>query len=87
MLGKGQYAKLQRQCEHDAIYTLMLRHLVGLNAWNKFKEIEKRSESFTKIIQGPKEAFTDSFQRMTSAVSRILSDSDIREILIKSLAF
>lgn len=47
----------------------------------------KKSESFTKIIQGLKEDFTDFLQRLASAVNRIAPDSEVRQILIESLAF
>ena len=61
--------------------------LATLNAWDKVEESGKRTESFTKNIQGPKEAFTDFLQRLTSGVNRIVSDSEVRQILIKSLTF
>ena len=38
--------------------------LAALNAWNKVEELEKRTESFTKIIQGPKEDFTGFFRKI-----------------------
>lgn len=48
---------------------------------------QKRSEVFAKIIQGQKEAFTDFSQRLTSAVYRIESDSEVRQILMNYLIF
>lgn len=50
----------------------MLCHLATLNAWDKVEESGKKSESFTKIIQGPKEAYTDILQRLTSDINRIV---------------
>ena len=47
---------------------------------DKAEESEKRSEPFTKIIQGPKEAFTDFLQRLTSVVNRMVSDPEVRLI-------
>jgi hypothetical protein len=39
-------------------------------------------------MQGPKSAFTIFFlQRLTSAVNKIVSDSEVRQILMRSLAF
>lgn len=86
MLGEGQYAELQRPLEFDD-HTLALRHLAALNARDKVEESGKRSESLTKIIQSPKEAFNYTLQRLTSAVNRIVSDSEVRKILIEFLAF
>ena len=62
-------------------------HLAALNAWDKFEESEKKFESFTNIRQGPKGAFTDSLQRVTLVVNKIVSDSEVGKILIESLAF
>ena len=57
-------------------------HLAALNAWDKFEESEKKFESFTNIRQGPKGAFTDSLQRVTLVVNKIVSDSEVGKILI-----
>lgn len=62
-------------------------HLVDLNTWDKVEESQKRSESFTKNIQSPIEAFTNFLQRLTSAINRIVSDSKVRQLLIESLPF
>lgn len=52
------------------------------------EEPGKRAVSFTEIMQGPKSAFTIFFlQRLTSAVNKIVSDSEVRQILITFLAF
>ena len=64
-----------------------LCHAVVLNAWNRIGEIGKKIESFTKVIQGPKEAFMDFLQRLTSAVNRMIPNSEARQIIIESLAF
>lgn len=77
---------MQRQLEFDD-HTLALHHLAALNARDKVEESGKRFESFTKIIQGPKEAFNYFLQRLTSVVNRIISDSEVRKILIEFLAF
>lgn len=68
----------------NLIISLWLCHL---EVWNKFEESGKKSESFTKIIHGPKETFTNFIHRVISAVNRIVSDSEVRKILIESLAF
>lgn len=58
-----------------------------MNAWVRVVESRKRIESFTKSIQGLKEAFTDILYRLTSAVNKMISDPDARQILIGSLTF
>ena len=47
----------------------------------------KKIESFTKVIQGPKEAFMDFLQRLTSAVNRMIPNSEVRQIVTESVAF
>jgi hypothetical protein len=42
----------------NLISHLVLCCLAAFNAWGKVDKSEKRSESFTKIIQLPKESFT-----------------------------
>ena len=65
---------------------MLLCCLAALNAWDKV-EVSEETESFSNMIQGPKEAFTDLLQRLTSTVNRIVSDSEVRQILITFLAF
>lgn len=68
--------------------TLVLCHTSAFNAWNSDEESEGRTESFIKITQGTKEAFTDFFlQRLMSTVNKMVSDPEIRQILIEPLVF
>ena len=53
LLCDGQYADLQREFRFDD-HTLALCHTAALNAYDRPKESGKKTESFTKIIQGPK---------------------------------
>lgn len=41
------------------------------------KEPGEKSTSFTKIIQGSAEVFTDFLQRLVSAIDRAISDPEI----------
>lgn len=47
---------------------------------------KKNPMSFTRIIQSPRETFTDLLHRLTSAISRAISDPDARQVLIEALA-
>ena len=58
--GEGNYSDVQRQSLYD-YHTLSLSHAAVLNAWDRVQEVGKRIESFTKIIQHPKETFIDFF--------------------------
>lgn len=74
----------------DSLYddhTLALCCTAALNAWDRIEEVGKRTESFAKVIQYPKETFTDFLQRLTSAVNRMIPNSESRQIIIESLAF
>lgn len=86
LMGEGQYASAQTQCLYD-VQTLILCRTAALNAWDKVEEPGKKSESFTKVKQGPKESFTDFLQRLASAVKRMVSDSEASKAIIESLAF
>ena len=59
----------------------------ALNAWERIREIGKKSELFTEVMQSPKEDFTDLLPRLTSAVNRMIPNSEGRHIIIESLAF
>ena len=54
ILGEGQHADLQRQIKFDD-HTFAQCHTAAFNAWDRTEESGKRTEQFTKIIQGPKE--------------------------------
>ena len=58
-----------------------------MNAWDRVGEVGKKIESFTKVIQGPKEVFAGFLQRLTSAVKRMIPNSEAKQIIIESLAF
>ena len=85
MLGEGQYADLQRQLEFDN-HTLALCPALALNAWGKVEQ-PGQAQSFTKITQGSNEPFLGFLQRLATALKRVISDPNAREILIESLAF
>ena len=53
-------------------YTLDLWCMAALNAWDQIEEIGKKAESFTKVIQSPKETFTDFLHRLTTAMSTMV---------------
>ena len=58
VLGEGRYSDIQEQIQFDDT-AIEQCHLVALRAWDKVEESENRSTSFTKIVQGSGEAFTD----------------------------
>ena len=57
LLGEREYVTIERQSVYDD-HTLDLCHAAALNVWDRTGEIGKKIESFTKVIQGPKKAFT-----------------------------
>ena len=46
-----------------------------------------KKKSFTKVIQSPKKALMDFLQLLTSAVNRMIPNSEARQITIQSLTF
>ena len=57
-------------------HTLHLCHTAALNAWGRIGEIGKKIESFTKVVQGPKEALIDFLQSLTS-VNGMIPNSEL----------
>lgn len=49
------------------------------------KKNKRRTETFTKIIQGQNEPYIDFSQTLNSAVNRMMSDPEVKQILIKFL--
>lgn len=60
---------------------------MALRSWDKVEEPGKRSISFTKITQSAGEIYSNFLQRLSSAVYRVVADSDTRNVLIESLTF
>ena len=58
MLGEGHLVEVKVQGIYDE-ETLILCQLSALKAWDKVKESGKRLDSFTQVMQGPKETFPD----------------------------
>ena len=91
ILGEGiytttDYAIIERQTVYDD-HTQYFCNSAAMNVWDRSGEIQKKTESFTKATQGPKEAFIDFLQRLTSAVNRMIPNSEARQIIIESLPF
>ena len=59
---------------------LALWFTAALTAWDRIEEVQKKIESFTKI-KGPKETFTDFFQRLASIVNRMIPNSKTTQII------
>ena len=80
---EGHYADPQSQTLYNE-HTLSLYHKAALNSWNKIQEPgRKKFESYTMIIQGPREPFT----KITKAVQIGVRDPEVRRVLIESLTF
>ena len=86
LLGEGEYADVERQALYDE-HTLDLCRMAALNAWDRIEEVGKKLEPFNRVIQSPRETFTDFLHRLTSAVNRTVPDSEARRIIIETLAF
>lgn len=76
ILGEGNYTTVESQSLYDG-HILALCSAAALNAWDGTEGVGKKTESFTKVMQDPKETFTDFLQRLTSAVNR-MNDTKFR---------
>ena len=86
VLEEGDYINVQRQSLYDN-HTLVLCCTAALNAWDGIEEVEKKIESFTMVIQSPKETFMDFLPRLTSAINRTILNSVVTQTRIQSLGF
>ena len=69
--------------DHFGFMVLTLCFIAALSAWDRAEGSGKRTESFTKIIHGQKKSsLSFFFTKMTSTVNRMISDSEVRQILI-----
>ena len=48
---------------------------------------KEKIESFIEVIWGPNEVFVDFLQRLASIVNRMISNSEARQIITKTVAF
>ena len=46
----------------DSLYVIITPWLCAMYTWDRIEEVRKRTESFTKVVQGPKETFTNFFK-------------------------
>ena len=76
LLREADYIAIEKQFLLDG-YTLALCHAADLDAWDRI-EVGKKIKSLTKVIQDPKETFTNFLQRLTSAVNRMIPNSEAR---------
>ena len=77
ILGKGCYANPQSQAlynEHD----LSLSHKEALNAWDRHQDLGRRTESFIKVKQNPREPSSDFLQKLTKGVQIEVTDPEAR---------
>lgn len=68
-------------------HILSLYHIASLNALDKVHESGETIKPYTKVVQGPRERFTEFLERLSTAVELQVTDSDSRRILIESLAY
>ena len=81
-----KYATIENQAVYDG-HTLDLCLRAAVKDWDRIGETEKKIELFTKVTQCPKGKFMDFLQRLTSAVSTMIPNSEARQRIIASLAF
>ena len=68
-LGEGEYADVEKQALYHE-HTFQLCRTAALNVWHRIEEVGKILESFTRVIQSPRETFMEFLHRLTSAVNR-----------------
>lgn len=74
------------QFEYDNV-TFVQCCMAALSAWDKVEDTGKGCELFSRIMQAPKETYTDFLQRSTLTVDRRISNPEARQELMVSLSF
>lgn len=67
-------------------YILFLCYTATLNSWDRVQGLGRRTESYTKVREGPREPFSHFLQRLTKAVQIAATDPEPRLVFIISLA-
>lgn len=81
ILDEGYYADPDSQATCNE-HILSLWCTTALSAWDKIQESGKQIESYAKIIQGPREPFSDFLQRLIKTVQIEVADPETRWVLI-----
>ena len=74
--------------DSEAIYnehSLSLCCIAALAACDKIQKLRKRIESYTKVIQRPREPFSAFLQRLNKSVQIGVADPETRRVLIETL--
>lgn len=86
ILGEGPYADTQVQSAYDE-HMLSLCRTAALNALDKVCETGEIMQPYTKVLQGPRERFTEFLERLSRAVEVQVANPESRRLLIESLAY
>ena len=58
-----------------------------MRAWEKIESKSQTSVSFQKILQGPKEPYTEFIARLQEAISQQVTDAKAADVLLRLLAY
>ncbi|TKC40985.1 hypothetical protein EI555_000626 [Monodon monoceros] len=86
LIGAGAFSNVQAQAEFDDLRIIQIC-MCCLRAWLRVEPPGKTAQSFTKLMQGPGEPYTDFLSRLRAAIQRAVAQIDVQDLLLQSLAF
>ncbi|XP_067583138.1 endogenous retrovirus group K member 9 Gag polyprotein-like isoform X2 [Pseudorca crassidens] len=86
LIGAGAFSNVQAQAQFDDLRIIQIR-MCCLRAWLRVEPPGKTAQSFTKLMQGPGEPYTDFLSRLHAAIQRAVAQTDVQDLLLQSLAF
>lgn len=60
---------------------------IAIEAWRTLPTDKEKTSSLANVKQGPDEKYEDFVSRLITAISRLISNEEVSEVLIKQLAF
>ena len=86
LMGIGPWGRVQDQIRMNDQAIKQLRRCC-LRAWEKIESKSQTSVSFQKVVQGPKEPYTEFIARLQEAISQQVTDAKAADVLLRLLAY
>ena len=86
LTGTGQFDAVEAQIQCPPLLHEQLKE-VALEAWDRITPQGEPKGSYTKIFQGPNEAYADFLARLEVAISRSVTGEEVERQLEKLLAY
>ena len=85
-MGIGPWGRVQDQIRMNDQAIKQLRRCC-LRAWEKIESKRQTSVSFQKVVQGPKEPYTEFIARLQEAICQQVTNAEATDIILQLLAY